>query len=355
MKSLFDPVSFGPLRLKNRIVRSATMAGATLAEKGAIWAELAAGGSGLVITGMMGVIENSCVGERMTQGYRPGVLEAHKPFFEAVQRHGAKIAVQLGHCGLKANFLDGGQRPLGPSVVRLPNQEAPLAMRHEQIAQVVAAFAKTARSCKEAGADAVQLHAAHGYLLSQFLSPFFNHRLDEYGGNIDNRGRIVLEIVEAIRGQVGPDYPVLIKVNYSDLAEPSITFEECASLCSQLAKHGLTAVELSAGLGNDALTSPIRRVKKPGEEGYFAEPALDLADMLSIPVISVGGYRDIEAMEKRLNQGQIEAFAMSRPLICEPALAARWQSGDRVRARCVSCNRCFSPKGAFGCKYPFPA
>lgn len=355
MKSLFDPLSLGPLKLKNRIVRSATMEGATLDEKGAAWAALAAGGTGLIITGMIGVSENSCYSERMTKGYQPGALDEHKPFFAAVQRHGAKIAVQLGHCGVKANILEPGASPLGPSAVQLPGLDAPLAMTPADIALVVEGYAQTAGRCKEAGADAVQLHAAHGYLLSQFLSPFFNRRQDEYGGNIDNRGRIVFEALEAIRGRVGPDFPVLIKVNYNDLADPSITFEECASLCARLAKQGLTAVELSAGLGNDSQTSPIRRVKSPEEEGYFAEPALDLADILPIPVISVGGYRDIEAMEKRLNQGHIAAFAMSRPLICEPGLAARWQSGDRSRARCVSCNRCFSPKGPFGCKYPFPA
>lgn len=334
---------------------ASTPEGLPTAETGRVWEELAAGGTGLIITGMIGVCENACVSPAMTRGYAPGLEEAYRPLFEAVHRHGGRIAVQLGHCGVKATVLESSAAPLGPSAVQLPRLEAPRAMSREEIAQVVAGYAQSARRCKEAGADAVQLHAAHGYLLSQFLSPFFNRRTDEYGGDINNRGRIVCEVVEAIRGQTGPDFPMLIKINFSDLAEPSITFEECASLCARLAGLGLCAVELSAGLGNDAVTSPIRRVKTPEEEGYFAEPALDLADLLSIPVISVGGYRDLAAIEKRLNQGRVAAFAMSRPLICEPGLAARWQSGDQARARCISCNRCFSPKGPFGCKYPFPA
>ena len=355
MKTIHDTVGIGGVALKNRIIRSATFErpmdpeGRFASTLIPIYEALAAGGVGAIITGMVGVDENSRVAPSMILACQGTFVSELGKVADRVHALGCKLVVQLVHCGQKAS-PDNGGRPLGPSENEIRPGETARAMSWENISAVVAAYAEAARRCKEAGADAVQMHCAHGYLVSQFLSPYFNKRTDEFGGDIAGRAHVAFLVYEAIRQAVGGDFSIWAKINCTDLTEPSLTPEESRWVCKELATRGLDAVELSGGVSVNAKSSSAQVIKDESEEGCFTREALALAEAVAIPVISVCGYRTPTVIEDRLNQGNIAAISMSRPLICEPGLVNRWADGDAAKARCISCNKCFRPKNGFGCQ-----
>jgi len=255
--------------------------------------------------------------------------------------------VQLAHCGAQAKARDNDLPAMVPTMMEGGEYKE---YTIEEIKELVKSFAEAAVRCQKAGADGVQLHAAHGYLLNQFMSPLCNQRFDEYGGDISGRGRLILEIYQAIRDAVGADYPVWVKINSTDLERGGINMVDCLWMCMEMDKLGVNAIEISAGLGTGKENSPAKRIKKEEEEGYFfLEAQLAAEAVKNADIISVGGYRTPELMEKKLNAGGVAAISMCRPLILEPDLPNRWQQGDTTKAKCISCNRCFLP-GALGCK-----
>jgi 2,4-dienoyl-CoA reductase-like NADH-dependent reductase (Old Yellow Enzyme family) len=247
--------------------------------------------------------------------------------------------VQLGHIGVKAKGFVRDDCVMSSSDIQFEDGSSARAMTRDDINAVAAAFGSAALRCKEAGADGVQIHAAHGYLITQFLSPYYNKRTDEYGGGIKNRARFLLEVYDAIRANVGASYPVLVKINYTDLAEPGISPDEAVQVCKELSARGIDGIEVSGGIGLNSKTSPSQRGF--AEEGFFAANAARVASQVSCPVIAVGGFRTPEKIEEWLNKGNFEAAALSRPLIREPALANRWKNGDVSKASCISCSKCF--------------
>ncbi len=357
MKSLYDPVSIGRIDLQNRLIRSATFEFSADAtghfdkEHARIYEALAKGGVGAIITGMVGVGENAQMSAQMVDARDARFVPELRQVVDTVHACGGRLIVQLSHCGIHARIIKDGKPPLGPSAVETASGKA-REMTLEQIQGVIDDFAESALFCKEAGADGVQLHAAHGYLLSQFLSPYFNKRSDRYGGDIADRSRIVMEIYDATRKRVGTDFPIWIKINSSDLTDPGLSLEECYGICQELAKRGIDAIEISGGLAVSPEASPVQKIVGEEMEGFFAAAALFIADRVDVPVISVCGHRSLGKINEWLNKGNISAISMSRPLISEPNLVNRWQNGDESRARCISCNQCFRPKGAFGCQNP---
>jgi 2,4-dienoyl-CoA reductase-like NADH-dependent reductase (Old Yellow Enzyme family) len=193
----------------------------------------------------------------------------------------------------------------------------------------VAQFAQAARRVKEDGFDGVEIHGAHGYLLSSFLSPFTNTRTDKYGGSMKNRARIVREIVAQARTLVGNGFPILIKMNCDDNVEGGINLDSFPALAKEIEKSGVQAIEVS---GNDA-------ARGPGEESYFLKYAQRLD--LKVPVILTGGNRSIERLEQVIKTRAADFFGMARPLIREPDLPNRWlEARGDDKAACISCNRC---------------
>ena len=211
-------------------------------------------------------------------------------------------------------------------------------MTQEELQSVAQDFISAAVRARNAGFDGVELHCAHGFLLNKIMSPAFNHRTDEYGGNTRNRCTLMLEIILGIREQCG-DFPILAKVNSTDCRPDGIQEEESIEICKLIEAAGIDAIEVS---GMDASVSKI----KPGDsEGYFAPFGKELKKNISIPVILTGGHRSKEHMEQILNEDACEMFSIARPLIREPGLIARWQSGDLKPSDCVSCNMCYKVKG----------
>lgn len=351
MKRLFESALVGGLSLRNRLIRSATFEYVYDNEKDRfadkllpMYETLARNGVAAIITGMVGVDENSRAAPVMVKAYGRAFVPELAHVTAAVHALDTRLVVQINHCGQKARQIDGGGSPLGPVDTENAQGNPVKAMSRSQILSVAASFAKAAARCKEAGADAVQIHAAHGYLLSEFLNPYFNTRTDEYGGSIAGRAKIVLDVYDAVREAVGKDYPVWIKVNARDLTEPSITPEEFQRLCAALDKRGIDAIEVSGGAAVSPQSSSSPRIKTEEEEGFFGREALDIAETASASVISVCGYRTPDVMETWLNRGKVEALSLCRPLISEPDLVGRWERGDMRKARCLSCSKCFNPE-----------
>ncbi|MDR3348493.1 MAG: NADH:flavin oxidoreductase [Acidaminococcales bacterium] len=349
MKHLFAEVSLGKLKIPNRLIRSATME-MDAVKNGVIdvpvmqgiYGKLAEGGVGLIITGMMGVGYNSCVGGNMAKIYGEDFHRTFQAVVAAVQQFGCKIVAQLGQCGAKARAIDLGDHPLAPSDIEAMRKMPAKAMTESDVKRVVSEFAEAAAKCREAGADGIQLHAAHGYLLSQFLSPYYNKRQDEYGGSLENRARILLEICDAVRLKVGKDYPLFVKINFSDLTDPGLDGHECTLICKELEKRGIDAIEVSSGLAVSAKSAPVKAGIGLEGQGFFADGAMEIAEAVNIPVISVGGYRSPDFAESTLNKSKIAAISLCRPLVREPGLVKRWKAGDFSPSQCVSCNGCFA-------------
>ena len=333
---VFSKGRIGTLDLENRLVRSATAENAWresgMTEEGlGLYRGLAAGGVGLVITGYMGVTRDGRASDTMTliseDRFVPGLGRIARAVHET--RPGCRVVAQLGHVGMQTTVSE----PVGPTTTAWPNLKArPRALTTREVERIVASFAQAVRRARDAGFDGVQLHGAHGYLLSAFLSPFTNTRTDRYGGSLEKRVTVVREIVEQARALVGPDFPVLIKVNGDDFVAGGTDIESFPRLASEIEKAGVQALEVS---GNN----PVRESVGPGEQSYFLKYAQELR--LGVPVILTGGNRSLEGLEQIARAGTPDFFGLARPLLREPDLPSRWREGRGApEAACISCNRC---------------
>ena len=225
---------------------------------------------------------------------------------------------------------------------RCPSRE----MTKAEISETVSDFVAAALRVKKAGFDGVQLHGAHGYLLSQFLSPFFNKRTDEYGGSLENRARIVLECVRGIRFAVGEAYPIMIKINSDDYLDGGFSNKDMVQLAAMLENEGIDAIELSGGTHfspEKYLFSRKTGIVSENEELYFAKAARLYREKIKVPLMLVGGIRSYSVAEQVIKDGLADYVSLCRPLIREPDLIYRWQTGNTGKAACISCNECFTP------------
>jgi len=351
MPSLFEPTVINGMALGNRFVRAATAEGLATADGAstplleAMLAELAGGGVGLVIAGYAYVSP-----EGKDEAGQLGVcFEEQVPglagLASAVHAAGGAVALQLAHAGCFGVPEVSGRDPVGPSALETPGGAGGRAMEHEELSAVTRAFAAAARRAKEAAFDSVQIHAAHGYLLSQFLSPYFNRRTDAYGGDTAHRARLLLEVVAAVRGEVGDDYPVLVKMNAADFLPGGLSVDDMLRVAGMLEAEGIDAVELSGGTGLEQGVS-FSRVGRPapGEpEAYYEAAAERFKSETGLPLMLCGGIRTFETAERLVGERTTDYISLSRPLIREPHLIARWRAGDTAPARCISDNGCFDP------------
>jgi 2,4-dienoyl-CoA reductase-like NADH-dependent reductase (Old Yellow Enzyme family) len=348
---LFDPAKIKNMALRNRFVRSATYDG--LADKGGhvskkqieLFKEVAEGGVGLVITGIFYVhpsgqvspFQNSITGDE----FIPGL----KSLTNSVHDCGAKIAVQLFHGGREAKFVKTRNKlPMSPSFIEKdPHYKGRYqALTQDEIWEVIHSFGDGAKRAKQAGFDAVQVHGAHGYLLSQFLSPHTNRRQDKWGGDLENRLRFHMEIYNDIREKVGEDYPVLIKIGVQDGFSGGLDFTEGKQAAVKLAEIGYDALEISQGLrgykyeGTEFKTG-INKIEK---EAYFRKWCCEIKSQVNVPVIMVGGLRTLSLMKKIVEKKEADFVSLCRPLIREPNLINKWKKNGQKKSKCISCNQC---------------
>jgi len=351
MPSVFDPANLGKLNLSNRFVRSATWEGMA-GEDGScttaladLMAGLAEGGVGLIISSHAFVSPEGQAGPWQLGLHDDDNLRSFKDMTEKVHSAGGTMVAQLAHAGCFAASKLTGRQPVGPSDMDLGDGNTCRGLEPEEIQKLVFSFAVAAVRAKRAGFDGVQIHAAHGYCLSQFLSPHFNTRQDEYGGDVAGRARIVLDILRAIKREAGTEYPVLIKINAQDFLTSGLSVEDMLSICRMLADEGLDGVEMSGGTLRSGTYIPSRTtpIKGPEDEVYYADEARRFKQHLDLPLILVGGIRSVEVAEQLVADGNADFISLARPLVREPDLIKRWQSGDRHPAACVSDNQCFKP------------
>jgi len=316
-----------------------------------LYKNLSEGGVGTIITGLMAVMPEGKAYYKQACIWDDGHIDEIARIAEAV--HGSEA-----DCTILAQLAHGGRQGLldidyvGPSAVLSPLvQKSVKALSEDEIRNIIKCFSEAIARVKKAGFDGVQLHAAHGYLLSSFLSPYTNRRTDHFGGSAQNRVNIIREIVSSARAKAG-DFPILIKMNCDDFVEGGINKDAFSELAMEVENAGVDGIEVSGGMRDCLARSdeelgffplPIpesrTRINTRDKQSYFLTYAEELN--LSIPVILVGGNKNIEHLEKIMSEGKVTFLALCRPLICEPNLPNRWLEGQGSKnSECLSCNLC---------------
>lgn len=355
MNILFTSAKISSLKIDNRFVRSATYDGG--ADKGGfvsdwqidLYSALAKGQVGLIVIGVVNVNSAGKISPTQNALSDDKFIPGLQRLADTVHAKNSKLAVQLFHAGREAfrrmELL--GMRAIAPSEIK--SGEDPYfegncrEMKEEEIWATVEAFGQAARRAKEAGCDAVQIHGAHAYLLSQFLSPQSNKRKDNWGGSLENRLRLHGEIYRTVRAEVGPDYPVMIKLGVEDGFPGGLKFQEGLEAAVQLAEIGYDCLEVSQGLrGRDYGQTEVRdKIVKKEREAYFREWTREVKKRVRVPVMMVGGLRSLDLMEEIVAGDEADFISLSRPLIREPDLVASWQADQSHRSTCISCNKCW--------------
>jgi len=349
MARLFEQTVINGMEIQNRFVRSATyeaMAGIDGTVRDQLlgcMAELTHGCVGLIISGHAHVAREGQAGPRQMGIFSDALIDGLKRLTSTVHENGGVIAVQLAHAG-KRGIGKGEYGPLGPSETFEEGVKKSSSMTVDDIKRTTEVFGDAAERAVKSGFDAIQIHAAHGYLLSQFLSPRYNERSDNYGGDLENRARFLVEVYEEIRQRVGQSFPVMVKINSEDFLQGGFTVEDVVKVAHMLEKRGMDAIEMSGGTFESGKCIPSRVGTSISEkrEVYYREAAEAFKKELGIPLILVGGFLSLNVAEEAVASGLTDYIALSRPLINEPQLVKRWAGGDIKKASCISCNKCFS-------------
>jgi len=349
---LFTPIKIGPVEILNRFVRSAThdfMAendGSITDRQILLYKHLAKGEVGLIITGHAYVNLQGKASPYQTGIHDDNLIKGLKKITEAVHAYPSRIFLQLSHAGRQTKPKLCQCTPLAPSAVYEPIFKVmPKEMNPEEIHQVIDDFIMAGRRAKQAGFDGIQLHLAHGYLLSSFISPHTNRRKDEWGGTLPNRLRIVIEIIKGIKGLLGREYPLVLKLNSSDFLPEGLNLEESVKIASELEKEGIDGIEVSGGTAEAGEGSVWKGLRSEDQEGYFVQNAARIKSAISIPVFGLGGIRSFSVMEKFVKEGNIDLISMSRPFIRAPYLVKKFHEGKIKKSECISCNKCFNLRG----------
>lgn len=327
MDILFEPGRINGMTLSNRFIRSATWDGLA-GDDGEctpkmidLMRRLAQGGVGLIITGHAYVDKKGQHSPWQLGVHKDDLVSGLSQMTDAVHWKDGKIVLQLGYGGAYLSKSRVGH------------------MSVQDIRHVVESFGKAALRAKKARFDGVQIFAAHGFFLSQLLCPRYNDREDDYGGDIRNRARALMEVLQSVRDTVGEDYPVLAKLNCQDFVENGLSLEDSIRVGIMLEEGGIDAIELSGGLLNspNLMRSSIRSEE---EEAAFRQEADAFKKQIHVPLILVGGIRSNHLANKLVEKGTADFISMCRPFIREPDLVNRWKSGDLRKAQCISCNNC---------------
>ena len=329
MKEIFDKVKMHNLSLKNRLVRSATwegiaeLDGSISEDTYEIYRDLARGGVGAIITGFTSVTTNDFYFGGMMRLSEDRLIPQYARLVEIIHSENCAAISQLA--------LGAFYRKISvDKFIEIDENE----MTAEEVQSVIRMFVEAAQRAERAGFDGVQIHAAHFFFLSRFISPKVNHRMDSYGGSTEKRIKILLDILRGIKNSTA--LHVTIKINSSDFVYGGLEEDESLTICKYLVEAGIDSIEVS---GNG---TSVRGIKAGVNEGYFANFATRLAKEISVPVILVGGLRSREVMERILNHTKIELLSLSRPLIREPDLPKKFLEGVSDVSKCVSCNACYS-------------
>ncbi|HLN04685.1 MAG TPA: NADH:flavin oxidoreductase [Acidimicrobiales bacterium] len=364
---LFEPGQIGPVTLRNRFVRAGTCEGMVdgrgivTAQFASLLENLARNEVGLIITGHMFVDRRGQYDADQTAIDCDDAIAPLQRTTEAVHRRGGKIFGQIAHAGSQS--IIGTNRAIAPS--RIPNamtgREVPPATT-EDIEAATEAFAAAARRAVEAGCDGVHIHAANGYLISEFSSPIANRREDEWGGSAARRDRFVLEVVKRVRAVVPSTVALTIKLGLLDMTEGGLGLEESVPRAERIIAAGVDAIEVSCNLMRSYADNIVPYVgvdrrralgdlllhrlwSKPPDQAYYRDLCRALRSSLDAPLILAGGLRTAEVMTDIIESGDADFVALARPFIREPDLVRRFQQGRGGSVECTSCNICLMHSG----------
>jgi 2,4-dienoyl-CoA reductase-like NADH-dependent reductase (Old Yellow Enzyme family) len=349
---LFTPIDIGRVTIPNRFVRSATQDylatqdGYVTDKQIALFRGLAKGGVGLIISGHTYVNPTGKASLNQTAVYDDTFIPGLEKLVKAVHQHPSRIFLQIAHAGRQTKEKISGESPVAPSAVYEPTfKVTPKEMSGSEIQAVIDDFIQGGRRAEQAGFDGIQLHVAHGYLLSGFISPYTNRRNDMWGGSLTNRTRIVTQIVNGIKDITNRDFPVIVKLNSTDLLPDGVHIQEAVRISQILENAEVDGIEVSGGMSEAGKASVWDGPFSEDEEGYFVENAARIKSAVSVPVFGLGGIRTVAVMENMIKQGKVDLVSMSRPFIREPDLVRKIRKSMAYRSACISCNKCFNPRG----------
>ena len=371
---LFTPVTLGPLTLRNRSIRSAafeSMCPGNVPSPQLLdyHRSVAAGGVGMTTVAYAAVTRSGLSFDRQLW-MRPEIVPGLRELTDAVHAEGAAASIQLGHCGNMSHKSICGCLPVGASSgFNLYSPTFVRGLRADELPEMAKAYGRSVCLAREAGFDAVEIHAGHGYLISQFLSPSINHRKDEFGGTLANRMRFMEMVMEEVMKAAGNDMAVLVKMNMRDGFRGGMELDESLQVARKLQELGANALVLSGGFVSKApmyvmrgempirtmtyymtcwwLKYGVRLVGKymipsvPFREAYFLEDALKFREALDIPLVYVGGLVSRQKIEEVLNHG-FEAVQMGRALLNEPDFVNRMRQEENARCNCRHSNYCIA-------------
>jgi 2,4-dienoyl-CoA reductase-like NADH-dependent reductase (Old Yellow Enzyme family) len=311
---------------------------------------------GLIIAGYAYVLKNGRRAVDANGIQDDDHIPGYRKMTEAVHDVDGRVVMQLGHAGVQAQAVaETGDDYVAVSLTdNMPDfGRRPREMDAGDIEGTIDAFGRAACRVQEAGFDGVQIHGAHGYLVSQFLSPRTNKRTDKWGGSPDNRMRFIVEVVRAIKKQVGKDFPLMIKLGCMDYPNEvvGLTIEEGAGVAASLWNEGVCNFEISYGVVDPSKRKEFLGITTPEKEAVFLPEARAIRKATPVPISLVTGLRSLPVMEKVIQSGAADFISMCRPLIREPGLIKRWKEGDTRPADCISCGGA-SHKSLYGCFNP---
>jgi 2,4-dienoyl-CoA reductase-like NADH-dependent reductase (Old Yellow Enzyme family) len=379
--NIFEPAVLAGIKMKNRIIRSAThegMAdedGCPTEQLKKTYLKLAKGEVGAIITGYAGIqLNGKGAFYRMLMIDKDRFVDAYKEIVDAVHEYDTPIILQIAHCGRQTRTKITGENPVAPSAIRDKyfNEDLPKELTERDIDEIIENFVEAIKRARTAGFDGVQLHAAHGYLLSQFLSPYMNRRRDKWGVTTENRFRIIREIYIRSRVHVG-NYPIFIKLNAHDGRKHGMRIEESVKIAKLLEQCGCSGIEVSCGVSEDwfyttrAKKIPIEAVFKYAFKyktwpsfikvlmkpfvnimippispvtNYNVQASQTIKSHVSIPIIVVGGITSLSDITDIIKQNKADFVSMSRPFIIEPKIVRKFKEGKQNVSKCISCNYC---------------
>lgn len=371
---LFTPVRLGPLTLRNRTIRSAAFESMCPGNKPSeqlleYHRSVAAGGVGMTTVAYAAVTRSGLSFDRQLW-MRPEIVPGLRRLTDAVHAEGAAASIQLGHCGNMSHKSICGCLPVGASSgFNLYSPTFVRGLRADELPEMARTYGQAVRLARESGFDAVEIHAGHGYLISQFLSPATNHRKDQFGGSLENRMKFMDMVMEEVMKTAGTDMAVLVKMNMRDGFRGGMELEESLQVAQRLQQSGAHALVLSGGFVRKApmyvmrgempirtmthymtcwwLKYGVRLVGKwmipavPFREAYFLEDALKFRKALDMPLVYVGGLVSREKIDEVLNDG-FEAVQMGRALLNEPSFVNRMREEEKARCNCKHSNYCIA-------------
>ena len=356
LNTLFSPFSIVTLKIKNRIVMPpmathyATPEGFVTDQQIGYYVERAKGGVGYITTEHTGILQQGKASWKMMLIHTDEHAAKIKKLIEAVHEAEGKIVVQINHAGRQTSSEITGMPIVGASPIPgPPKNEIPRELSVAEIEEIIEAFSAAAQRVKEAGADGVEIHMAHGYLICSFLSPFTNKRSDRYGGDVQGRSRLAVEVLQSVRSRIGPDFPIICRLSADEYLQGGLRIEETKQIAKTLEEKGANALHISAC---NVVTGYLNQPPYYVEEGVFVHLAEAVKAQVDIPVITVGRIRSPLMADQIIRDGKADLISMGRALIADPHLPQKAKDGRLEEIiPCISCNKCIQTQrqGAIRC------